>query len=207
MYAVIMTGGKQYRVEEGDSLRVERLDAEEGAEIEFDRVLLVADGEQVMVGTPFVEHGKVAATVRQHGRAKKIKVVKFKRRKNYLRQHGHRQSFTELRIESIMAGEPSITAGEPSVTAGEPSVTAGEPSVTAGEPSVTAGEPSVTAGEPSVTAGEPSVTAGEPSATAGEPSATADQPSVMAGEPSVMAGEPSITTDQPSITAGQSETA
>ena len=209
MYAVIMTGGKQYRVEEGDSLRVERLDAEEGAEIEFDRVLLVADGEQVMVGTPFVEHGKVAATVRQHGRAKKIKVVKFKRRKNYLRQHGHRQSFTELRIESIMAGEPSDqpSAGEPSVTAGEPSVTAGEPSVTAGEPSVTAGEPSATAGEPSVTAGEPSVTAGEPSVTAGEPSVTAGEPSVMAGEPSVMAGEPSITTDQPSITAGQSETA
>ena len=200
MYAVIMTGGKQYRVEEGDSLRVERLDAEEGAEIEFDRVLLVADGEQVVVGTPFVEHGKVAATVRQHGRAKKIKVVKFKRRKNYLRQHGHRQSFTELRIESITASEPSVTAGEPSVTAGEPSVTAGEPSVTAGEPSVTAGEPSVMAGEPSVMAGEPSVTAGEPSVTAGEPS-------VMAGEPSVTAGEPSVTAGEPSITTGQSETA
>ena len=179
MYAVIMTGGKQYRVEEGDSLRVERLDAEEGAEIELDRVLLVADGEQVVVGTPFVEQGKVAATVKQHGRAKKIKVVKFKRRKNYLRQHGHRQSFTELRIESITAGEPSITAGEPSAMAGEPSITAGEPSAMAGEPSVMAGEPSVTAG----------------------------QPSAMAGEPSAMAGQPSITAGQPSLTAGQSETA
>lgn len=110
MYAVIMTGGKQYRVEEGDSLRVERLDAEEGAEIELDRVLLVADGEQVVAGTPFVEHGKVAATVTEHGRTKKIKVVKFKRRKNYLRQHGHRQNFTELRIGSITAGEPSVPA-------------------------------------------------------------------------------------------------
>ena len=107
MYAVIATGGKQYRVEEGDSLRVERLDVEEGAEIELDRVLLVGGGDQVTIGRPFVEHGKVAATVQSHGRSKKIKVVKFKRRKNYLRQHGHRQSFTELRITSITADPPS----------------------------------------------------------------------------------------------------
>ena len=104
MYAVIATGGKQYRVEEGENLRVERLDAEEGAEIELDRVLLVGDGEEVTIGHPFVEGGTVAATVRSHGRHKKIKVVKFKRRKNYLRQHGHRQDFTELEITSITAG-------------------------------------------------------------------------------------------------------
>ena len=109
MYAVIMTGGKQYRVEKGDSLRVERLDADEGAEIEVDRVLLVADGDQVTVGTPFVEQGRVAATVTGHGRARKIKVVKFKRRKNYLRRHGHRQGFTELRIDSITAGGPDAS--------------------------------------------------------------------------------------------------
>ena len=104
MYAVIATGGKQYRVEEGENLRVERLDAEEGAEIELDRVLLVGDGEEVTIGHPFVEGGTVAATVKSHGRHKKIKVVKFKRRKNYLRQHGHRQDFTELEITSITAG-------------------------------------------------------------------------------------------------------
>ena len=104
MYAVISTGGKQYRVEEGKSLRVERLDAEEGAEIELDRVLLVGDGDEVTVGKPLVEGGRVAATVKAHGRHKKIKVVKFKRRKNYLRQHGHRQNFTELEIKSITAG-------------------------------------------------------------------------------------------------------
>ena len=104
MYAVIATGGKQYRVEEGDSLRVERLDAEEGAEIELDRVLLVGDGEQVAIGRPFVESGKVAAVVKNHGRHRKVRVVKFKRRKNYLRRHGHRQSFTELEIKSISAG-------------------------------------------------------------------------------------------------------
>ncbi len=109
MYAVIMTGGKQYRVEEGDSLRVERLDAEEGAELELDRVLLIGGGDQVAIGRPFVEHGAVSATVKEHGRAKKIKVVKFKRRKNYLRQHGHRQSFTELRINSITASQPDIS--------------------------------------------------------------------------------------------------
>ena len=105
MYAVIATGGKQYRVEEGDSLRVERLDAEEGAEIELDRVLLVGDGDQVTIGRPFVEAGKVAATVKGHGRSRKIKVVKFKRRKNYLRRHGHRQSYTELEIRSITADQ------------------------------------------------------------------------------------------------------
>ena len=104
MYAVIATGGKQYRVEEGDRLRVERLDAEEGAEIELDRVLLVGDSDQVAVGRPFVENGKVAATIQRHGRHRKIRVVKFKRRKNYLRRHGHRQSYTELEIKSITAG-------------------------------------------------------------------------------------------------------
>ena len=105
MYAVIATGGKQYRVAEGDSLRVERLDAEEGTEIELDRVLLVGDGDQVIIGRPFVEAGKVAATVKGHGRSRKIKVVKFKRRKNYLRRHGHRQNFTELEIKSITADQ------------------------------------------------------------------------------------------------------
>ena len=104
MYAVIATGGKQYRVEEGESLRVERLDVEEGSEIELDKILLVGDGDQVTIGTPLVEGGKVAATVKGHGRHKKVKVVKFKRRKNYLRQHGHRQDFTELEIRSITAG-------------------------------------------------------------------------------------------------------
>ena len=104
MYAVIVTGGKQYRVEQGDSLRVERLDAVQGGEIELDRVLLVGDGDQVTIGRPFVEGGKVAATVKGHGRAKKIMVVKFKRRKNYLRHRGHRQNFTELEIKSITAG-------------------------------------------------------------------------------------------------------
>ena len=158
MYAVIMTGGKQYRVEEGDSLRVERLDAEEGAEIELDRVLLVADGDQVVVGAPFVEHGKVTATVTEHGRAKKIKVVKFKRRKNYLRQHGHRQSFTELSIGSITAEQPSTVAEQPSATAEQPSATAEQPSTAADQSSTAADQSSTAADQSSATADQSETT-------------------------------------------------
>ncbi|MFT5392419.1 MAG: large subunit ribosomal protein L21 [Gammaproteobacteria bacterium] len=103
MHAVIVTGGKQYRVEQGDKLRVERLAAEEGATIEFDRVLLLSDGEKVTVGTPYVDNSKVSATVRSHGRGKKIRVIKFRRRKGYMRTQGHRQSFTEVEITEIAA--------------------------------------------------------------------------------------------------------
>ena len=104
MYAVIQTGGKQYRVSEGDVLRVEKIGAEEGAEMELDKVLMVADGDNVKVGAPYVEGGKVSATVKSHGRGKKVKIVKFRRRKQYLKRQGHRQSYTELQITGISAG-------------------------------------------------------------------------------------------------------
>jgi len=104
MYAVIQTGGKQYRVSEGDVLRVEKIGAEEGAEMELDKVLMIADGDNVKVGAPYVEGGKVSATVRSHGRGKKVKIVKFRRRKQYLKRQGHRQSYTELQITGISAG-------------------------------------------------------------------------------------------------------
>ncbi|MCB1743394.1 MAG: 50S ribosomal protein L21, partial [Gammaproteobacteria bacterium] len=81
MYAVIKTGGKQYRVSEGDTLRVERLDAAEGDTVEFDNVLMVGEGDSVKVGAPYVEGGKVSATVKSHGRGDKIRIIKFKRRK------------------------------------------------------------------------------------------------------------------------------
>jgi large subunit ribosomal protein L21 len=103
MYAVITTGGKQYRVSEGDVLRVERLDAEEGATVDFDQVLLVADGEDVKVGTPRVEGAKVTGTVKAHGRGRKIEIIKFKRRKHHMKRQGHRQWFTEVQITSIEA--------------------------------------------------------------------------------------------------------
>jgi large subunit ribosomal protein L21 len=104
MYAVIQTGGKQYRVAEGDTLKVEKLAADEGASVELDKVLMVAEGEDVKVGKPYLEGGKVTATVKAHGRAKKVKVVKFRRRKQYLKRQGHRQWFTELEITGINAG-------------------------------------------------------------------------------------------------------
>jgi large subunit ribosomal protein L21 len=104
MYAVIATGGKQYRVSEGAVLRVEKLDAEEGASIEFDRVLLVGDGDTVNVGKPFLEGGKVQATVMSQGKARKVEIVKFRRRKNYRRTKGHRQQFTQVKITGIVAG-------------------------------------------------------------------------------------------------------
>jgi len=104
MYAVIESGGKQYRVAEGDKLRVEKLDAEAGASVDLDRVLMIADGGDVKVGKPFIEGGKVTAEVAGHGRGDKVKIIKFRRRKHHMKRQGHRQWFTELKITGIAAG-------------------------------------------------------------------------------------------------------
>jgi large subunit ribosomal protein L21 len=104
MYAVIQTGGKQYRVAEGDTLKVEKIVADEGASVELDKVLMVADGEKITVGKPYVDGGKVIATVKGHGRGDKVKIIKFRRRKHHLKRQGHRQWFTELTITGISAG-------------------------------------------------------------------------------------------------------
>lgn len=104
MYAVIKTGGKQYRVEEGATLKVEKLAAEEGASVELDQVLMVADGDDVKIGSPFIAGGKVTATVKSHGRGKKVQIVKFRRRKHHLKRQGHRQAFTEIEVTGISAG-------------------------------------------------------------------------------------------------------
>ncbi|MEX0606670.1 MAG: 50S ribosomal protein L21 [Halofilum sp. (in: g-proteobacteria)] len=101
MYAVIQTGGKQYKVAEGDTLQVERLGAAEGEQVEIEDVLLIADGDDIKVGTPRVEGAKVEAKVRANGRGKKIEVVKFRRRKHHQKRTGHRQDFTELEITGI----------------------------------------------------------------------------------------------------------
>lgn len=103
MYAVISTGGKQYKLAQGDICRVEKLDAEEGASVELDKVLLVADGDNVNIGTPFVEGSKVTATVKSHGRADKVEIMKFKRRKHYQKKTGHRQYYTEIEVTGISA--------------------------------------------------------------------------------------------------------
>lgn len=104
MYAVFETGGKQYRASPGDVIRVEKLEVEEGGEVDFDKVLMVAEGEDVKVGLPYVEGGKVTATVRAQGRGKKIIIVKFRRRKHSRKQMGHRQAYTELQITGVSAG-------------------------------------------------------------------------------------------------------
>ncbi len=103
MYAVIQTGGKQYRVSKGDTLRVEKINSEEGTSIDIDKVLMVADGEDIKVGAPYVKGGKVTAKVQEHGRGKKVKIVKFRRRKHHLKRQGHRQWYTELEITGISA--------------------------------------------------------------------------------------------------------
>ena len=101
MFAVIETGGKQYRVEEGAHVTIEKLDEEIGAEVEFDRVLMVANGESVNIGTPLVAGARVTGKVVEQGRHPKLRIIKFKRRKNYLRRAGHRQHFTAVEITSI----------------------------------------------------------------------------------------------------------
>lgn len=101
MYAVIESGGKQHRVAEGEVLRLEKLDAATGATIEFDRVLMVGAGENVKIGTPVVDGGKVTAEVVAHGRGEKIRIVKFNRRKHYRNETGHRQWYTEVKITGI----------------------------------------------------------------------------------------------------------
>jgi large subunit ribosomal protein L21 len=101
MYAVIKTGGKQYRVSEGETLRLETLDAGTGESIEFDQVLMVGEGSDVKIGTPLVEGGKVTATVKSHGRGKKVEIIKFRRRKHHMKRMGHRQNYTEVEITGI----------------------------------------------------------------------------------------------------------
>ncbi|MGN0183391.1 MAG: 50S ribosomal protein L21 [Candidatus Ornithomonoglobus sp.] len=103
MYAIIETGGKQYKVAEGDVVFVEKLDVEEGAEITFDKVLLAADGDDVKVGTPVVEGATVTAKVLKNGKAKKVIVFKMKSKKNERKKKGHRQPFTKVEITAVNA--------------------------------------------------------------------------------------------------------
>ncbi|OIQ53620.1 50S ribosomal protein L21 [Neomoorella thermoacetica] len=101
MYAIIMTGGKQYRVSEGDTLQVEKLPAEVGEKVVLDKVLAVGEGADLKVGNPYVEGAKVTASVQAQDKAPKIIVFKYKPKKNYRRKQGHRQPYTQLQIEKI----------------------------------------------------------------------------------------------------------
>lgn len=101
MYAVIKTGGKQVRVKPGDEVRVEKLPGEVGDEITFDQVLMTSDGETAKIGKPFLEDARVAGRITRHGKNKKVVVFKYKRRKGYRKKVGHRQHFSQVKIEDI----------------------------------------------------------------------------------------------------------
>ena len=101
MYAVIKTGGKQYRVAPGEKIKIEQIPADVGAQIVLDQVLMVSDGDAVKLGNPLVAGAKVSATVLGHGRGEKVKIFKMRRRKHYQKHRGHRQNYTELSVESI----------------------------------------------------------------------------------------------------------
>ena len=103
MYAVIATGGKQYKVTKGEILRVEKLDGEEGSTVKLDQVLMVADGNKVSVGTPMLDKASVTAKIKSQARGKKIEIIKFRRRKHSRTQAGHRQSYTEIEVTDIKA--------------------------------------------------------------------------------------------------------
>lgn len=101
MYAIIETGGKQYKVREGDVIRIEKLNANDGDKVYFDKVLAIVNGDDTKFGTPSIEGAKVEATVQKQGKGKKIIIFKYKPKKNYRRKQGHRQPFTEVKIEKI----------------------------------------------------------------------------------------------------------
>ena len=103
MYAVIKTGGKQYRVAAGEKIKVEQIPADVGSEITIDQVFMVGEGDAVKIGTPVVAGASVKATVVSHGRHDKVKIFKMRRRKHYQKRQGHRQNYTELRIDTIAA--------------------------------------------------------------------------------------------------------
>lgn len=103
MYAIIVTGGKQYRVAKGETLLVEKLEVEEGASIDFENVLMVGEGESVQIGTPYLAGSKVTATVKAQTRGEKVRIMKFRRRKHHQKCTGHRQYLTEIEITGISA--------------------------------------------------------------------------------------------------------
>ncbi|MCH7537982.1 MAG: 50S ribosomal protein L21 [Proteobacteria bacterium] len=124
MYAVFRTGGKQYRAAKGDVLRLEKIEGEEGASVKFDEVLLIGEGSNIKVGNPVLAGSSVSAKVLRQGKSKKVPVVKFKRRQNYLRQGTHRQFFTEVEITGITGAAAKPPAGDKKKPAAAPTAAA-----------------------------------------------------------------------------------
>jgi large subunit ribosomal protein L21 len=101
MYAIIATGGKQYKVTEGEALKIEKLKTEVGGQVEFDQVLMLVDGEKVEIGTPYLEGVKIIGEVEEQGRGEKINIIKFRRRKHHMKRQGHRQDFTKVKVKTV----------------------------------------------------------------------------------------------------------
>ncbi|HED33484.1 MAG TPA: 50S ribosomal protein L21 [Gammaproteobacteria bacterium] len=101
MYAVVKTGGKQYKVAQDQYLKVEKLEGNEGDTIELDQVLMIADGDKLKIGSPILDGGKITATILSHGRHKKVEIMKFRRRKHHQKRTGHRQYYTEIKVTAI----------------------------------------------------------------------------------------------------------
>lgn len=125
MYAVIKTGGKQHRVTEGETLKIEKIEVATGESVQFDEVLMVSTGDDVAIGAPIVDGAAVKAEVVSHGRADKVRIIKFRRRKHSMKRQGHRQWFTEIKITDILASgaqkkaEPAKKAAKPAQAAPE----------------------------------------------------------------------------------------
>lgn len=112
MYAIIKTGGKQYRVMQGETLRVEKLEGDVGADVKFDQILMVGEGDSIDIGIPHVAGALVAATIKSHGRADKVRIIKFRRRKHHQKQMGHRQHYTEIEITGITGANKNHDGGD-----------------------------------------------------------------------------------------------
>jgi large subunit ribosomal protein L21 len=117
MYAVIASGGKQYRVSEGQLIKLETLPTEIGGIVEFDKVMLIADGDDVKIGAPLIDGATVTAEVIEHGRGEKIRIIKFRRRKHHMKHMGHRQNYTQVKITSIGAQKGAAKKKAASATA------------------------------------------------------------------------------------------
>ncbi len=171
MYAVIHTGGKQYRVAPGQKLKIEKLDLDAGSQVAFNQVLAIGSGDNLTLGQPLVADGQVMAEVLKHGRHDKVYIVKFRRRKHYRKQQGHRQHFTEVQITSIQGGpittplvaEPPVVVVDdaPMVVASPAANPEIVPQETFVNPEVVAANPDFAAAAPDVVVAEPVVNSDE----------------------------------------------
>jgi large subunit ribosomal protein L21 len=209
MYAIVETGGKQYRVKPGDTIAVERIDGEPGEVLDLGRVLLVAgNGQGTRIGSPGVEGAVVRAEVVEHARGEKIIVFRYKSKVRYRRKTGHRQALTRLRITDILLNGKS-TAGtseasrsataERTAATAEPTLTTAEPTSATVEQAPASAEPTPTTAEPTSASAEPRPTSAKATPTSAEqaPASAESAPAAEAGPPSEEAAAPPTNKEEP----------